>query len=86
MQIKTHKQYEKSWKKLTPLQRDRALGALTQWLKAPTSPALRLHQLKGEYYPQYSISAGRDLRFHFLTVSPDTIVLMAIGTHAQLYG
>ena len=86
MQTETHKQYDKAWAKLNIGQQQRALAAIKLFLLDPTHPQLRLHQLKGDYYPHYSISAGGDLRIHYLQRSEDTIVLMLIGTHSQLYG
>ena len=85
MQILTHRQYDKAWAKLTKQQRIKALAAVKLFVVAPNSPQLRLHQLKGGYYPQYSLSAGGDLRIHFLQQDSGTIVLMLIGTHSQLY-
>ncbi len=66
-------------------QQQRALAAIELFVKNPQAAQLRLHQLKGELYPQFSISAGGDLRLHFLKSDPETIVFTAIGTHAQLY-
>lgn len=86
MRIETHRQYEKAWTKRTPKQRQWALAAIKMFLLEAAHPQLRLHQLKGDYYPQYTISAGGDLRIHFLRKDESTIVLMLIGTHAQLYG
>jgi addiction module RelE/StbE family toxin len=86
MRIETHKQYDKAWAKLNSGQQKRALIAIKQCLSEPNSPRLRIHQLKGEYYPQYSISAGGDLRIHYLQLDDGTIILMLIGTHSQLYG
>lgn len=86
MKVSTHRQYDKAWKKLSRAQRRQAIAALTLFLANPKADSLRLHQLKGKYHPQYSISAGGDLRIHFLQTSPETIQLMLIGTHSQLYG
>ncbi len=85
MQIETHKQYEKMWVKLSARQQSQVLAALRLFVASPRSPKLRLHQLKGKYYPQYSISAGGDLRIHFAQVAEAHIVLMLVGTHSQLY-
>lgn len=86
MKVRTHKQYDKAWAKLNSGQQKRALAAIRQFLSQPDSPRLRVHQLKGAYYPQYSISAGGDLRIHYLQLDDETIVLMLVGTHSQLYG
>lgn len=85
MRTDTHRGFEKAWKKLSHAQRSKAMSAIRQFASNPNDPHLRLHQLKGKYHPQYSISAGGDLRIHFLQLDNNTIVLMLIGTHAQLY-
>lgn len=85
MQIETHKQYEKMWVKLNTKQQYQVMAALRLFVANPRNPKLRLHQLKGKYYPQYSISAGADLRVHFAQVGETRIVLMLVGTHSQLY-
>lgn len=85
MQIQTHKRYDKRWAKLDDKQKERVIVALKLFITNPDEPKLRLHQLKGKYYPQYSISAGGDLRVHFLK-SEKSIILMLVGTHSQLYG
>ena len=73
------------WAKLSQKQHSQANASLKLFLANPSSPKIRLHQLKGNYYPQYSISAGGDLRIHFVKTDEDHIVLVMIGTHSQLY-
>lgn len=85
MQIKTHKSYDKAWARLNKKQQKRALLAIQLLITEPNNPKLRLHRLRGEYYPQYSISVGGDLRIHLLKLADKSIILMLIGTHAQLY-
>ena len=85
MRIDTHKDYDKAWPKFNRRQQTRVLEALQKFMVNPTDPRLRVHQLKGELYPQYSISVGGDLRVHYREISKSHIVLMAVGTHAQLY-
>ncbi|MGC1177445.1 MAG: hypothetical protein WA843_05235 [Candidatus Saccharimonadales bacterium] len=85
MRITTHKQYDKAWAKLSGRRQQRVLAALRLFVAEPGNPQLRLRQLKGEYYPQYSISTGGDVRIHFLRTDKNVIVLMLVGTHSQLY-
>jgi addiction module RelE/StbE family toxin len=85
MQIQTHKQYDKMWVKLNSKQQIRTLHNLKLFIANQNDPRLRLHQLKGKYYPQYSISVGGDLRIHYLKIDANRIVLMMVGTHSQLY-
>jgi mRNA-degrading endonuclease YafQ of YafQ-DinJ toxin-antitoxin module len=86
MQIETHKRYDKMWAKLNREQQLQVLAALKLFMGNQRSQKLRIHQLKGGYYPQYSMSAGGDLRVHYLRVNDDKVVLMMVGTHSQLYG
>lgn len=85
MKVSVHKRYGKMWAKLSHKQQSKANTSLKLFLANPSSPKLRLHQLKGSFYPQYSISAGGDLRIHFVKIDEDHIVLVMIGTHSQLY-
>ena len=85
MQIETHKHYDKMWAKLDRKQQLQVLASLKLFLSDQRDPQLRLHQLKGKYYPQYSLSVGGDLRVHFLKANEGRVVLMMVGTHSQLY-
>lgn len=87
MQIDTHKRYDKAWAKLTQRQQAKALQSLEAFANDSTLPSLRVHQLKGDVqpYPPYSISAGGDLRIYYVVIADDYVVLIAIGSHAQLY-
>lgn len=85
MIIVPSKYYNKLFRKLDAKKQTKATNAIKLFMTKPEASKLRLHQLKGNYYPQYSISAGGDLRIHFHRVSDDKIILMAVGTHSQLY-
>lgn len=86
MQIETHKRYDKMWARLSRKQQLQVSATLKLFIANPAEWKLRPHQLKSEYYPHYSISAGGDLRIHYLKVDENRIVLMMVGTHSQLYG
>ncbi len=86
MQIETHKRYDKMWAKLNRKQQLQLLAALKLFMANENHQKFRVHQLKGTYYPQYSISVGGDFRVHFLKVGDNKIVLTMMGTHSQLYG
>jgi mRNA-degrading endonuclease YafQ of YafQ-DinJ toxin-antitoxin module len=85
MQIETHKHYDKMWARLNRKQQLQVLATLKLFISNQYNQKLRVHQLKGKYYPQYSISAGGDLRIHYLKVDENRVVLMMVGTHSQLY-
>jgi mRNA-degrading endonuclease YafQ of YafQ-DinJ toxin-antitoxin module len=86
MQVETHKRYDAMWVKLDSTQQLQILIALKVFMTNQNTKQLRIHQLKGKYYPQYSISAAEDLRIHFLRLKKNKVVLMMVGTHDQLYG
>jgi mRNA-degrading endonuclease YafQ of YafQ-DinJ toxin-antitoxin module len=74
------------WAKLDRKQQLQVMAALKLFVTNQNKKQLRIHQLKGKYYPQYSICATDDLRVHFLKVKENKVVLMLVGTHDQLYG
>jgi addiction module RelE/StbE family toxin len=85
MNIQTHKTYDKSWAKLDKRKQSKVLEALELFMSVPRNPKLRIHQLAGTYFPNFSISVGGDLRVHYLVVDDQNIVLTQVGTHSQLY-
>ncbi len=74
------------WAKLDRKQQLQVMAALKLLMTNQNKKQLRIHQLIGKYYPQYSISAADDLRVHFLILKKNKVVLMMVGTHSQLYG
>jgi mRNA-degrading endonuclease YafQ of YafQ-DinJ toxin-antitoxin module len=86
MQVQTHKRYDAMWAKLDRKQQLQVMAALKLFVTNQNKKQLRIHQLKGKYYPQYSISTANELRAHFLKVKENKVVLMLVGTHDQLYG
>jgi mRNA-degrading endonuclease RelE of RelBE toxin-antitoxin system len=86
MQVQTHKNYRKMWHRLSRSQQLQVTAALKLFITSQNKKQLRIHQLKGRHYPQYSLTAGDDLRVHFLIVKKNRVVLMLVGTHDQLYG
>ncbi len=86
MQIQTHKRYDVMWAELNREQQIQVMSALRLFMTNQNKKQLRIHQLTGRYYPQYSLTAAEDLRVHFLKVIKNKVVLMLVGTHDQLYG
>ncbi|MGH7234086.1 MAG: hypothetical protein ACREF7_01400 [Candidatus Saccharimonadales bacterium] len=85
MQVQTHKRYDSMWSELDRKQQLQVLAALKLFMTNQSAKQLRVHQLGGKYYPQYSLSAADDLRVHFLKLKNNKVVLMMVGTHDQLY-
>jgi mRNA-degrading endonuclease YafQ of YafQ-DinJ toxin-antitoxin module len=86
MQVETHKRYDAMWTQLDRTQQLQVLTALKLFMTNQNIKQLRIHQLKGKYYPQYSVSVAEDLRIHILRLKKNKVVLMMVGTHDQLYG
>lgn len=86
MKLQYDKDFQKQLKKLRPKAAGQVYRALEQFLSEPYHPSLRNHALKGEYLGQRSISAGGDLRIHCKQINADTVLLIDVGTHSQLYG
>ena len=85
MTVTFHRTFDRQFKVLSKAQRDRATQALLLFTKDPLHPSLRNHPLKGALAKYRSISAGGDLRLHYLIASEDEAVFIAIGSHSQLY-
>jgi mRNA-degrading endonuclease YafQ of YafQ-DinJ toxin-antitoxin module len=77
--------FDKQYAALPSRKQDAVDEALLLYLEAPDAPRLRRHRLKGEYAGQFSISAGGDLRIHLIETGEVIIVVVCVGTHAQLY-
>jgi len=87
MDIEYSKGFTKAMKGLPQQKRKLVAESIKLWVKEPTSPRLRRHDLKGEYAGQFSISAGGDLRVHMQWIVVGELVeVTAVGTHSQLYG
>ncbi len=87
MVIKTHRNFDKQFAKLSQKQLKKAEASLILFMKNPHAAKLRRHALNGEYSGHYFISAGGDLRLHFRYLSSDAVMVIftAVDSHAQLY-
>ena len=85
MRIDFTKDFDKQFAKLSRPKQLRAKAALALYVEDPSALILRLHRLIGEWAGYCSMSAGGDLRLHFLAITPNTLLFVAIGTHSQLY-
>ena len=85
MKLEFSKDFEKQLKRLNQKQADKTYHALRNLLENKGLRSLRYHALKGEWQDCYSISAGGNLRVHVKYVSDSVILVIAVGTHSQLY-
>ncbi|MCL2470708.1 MAG: hypothetical protein FWF25_03070 [Propionibacteriaceae bacterium] len=83
------KKFIKAFQKLTSGEQRRVNQALTTATVDLSHPALRSHELKGNYAGTVSISAGGDLRIHIHLIEEDDLtiaIVQSVGSHSQLYG
>lgn len=85
MTIRYLPKFKKQYKKLPYKLQEQFDNRLRMFLADPTSPALRVHPLKGKYAGYWSLNVSGDVRALYL-IQGDTVIIFAlIGTHSQLY-
>jgi addiction module RelE/StbE family toxin len=85
MNVLFHKKCKKQYAKLRPSERVCCLERLRLFAEQQTHPVLNNHQLSGELALFRSINVGGDLRVLFEFIDGDTVHLLSIGTHSELY-
>jgi len=78
----------KGWLKSRPMMAPSIEEALDQLSADASHPSLRTHKLRGSLAGCWACSAGRDLRVVFEYVEhedAEAILLLALGTHDQVY-
>lgn len=86
MIIKTTKIFDKQYKKrLRKNEQERVNEALKIFMNDKFDTILNNHALHGKYKGKRSMNAGGDIRIIFEEKGGIIIILLAIGTHAQLY-
>ena len=85
MKLELSREFEKQYKKLTQKQAEKVAQTLQAFLRDKSTVSLRYHALRGQWQGHYSISAGGDLRIHIRYVSETIVLVVAVGSHSQLY-
>lgn len=85
MKIDYSRDFKKDFLKLNSKQQTQFEDRIAIFLNNPTHPRLRLHKLRGKYQDTFSINISGDLRALFLYEADTEVLLIRIGTHAQLY-
>jgi addiction module RelE/StbE family toxin len=84
MNIKFHKNFKKALKKQPNNIQDKFFDCLDIFVEDQFSYQLNNHALSGEFKGWRSININGDVRVHYRE-DGRTIILLDIGTHAQLY-
>ncbi|MDP2642545.1 MAG: type II toxin-antitoxin system mRNA interferase toxin, RelE/StbE family [Candidatus Peregrinibacteria bacterium] len=86
MILKLHKQFNKSYEKLTPKLKQKADFVMQCFRLNPLDPSLQNHPLHGEMSGKRAISVTGDVRIIFEEHDDYILVIMLdIGTHNQVY-
>lgn len=85
MNISFSKKFKKRFKKLPKKARDRFGETLDVFIDNPTSQTLRAHPLKGNLVGYRAFSISDDYRVIYKIINSNSIKLVDIGTHAQVY-
>lgn len=85
MKLELSRDFEKQYKKLNQKQAEKVAQTLEDFLRDKSIVSLRYHALRGKWQGHYSISAGGDLRVHIRYVSEAVVLVVAVGSHSQLY-
>jgi addiction module RelE/StbE family toxin len=85
MRIQRSKRFDKEFRKQQIKVQDKFAERILLFAKEPSNPLLNIHGLTGEYRGCFSFNVSADIRVVY-EVRGDVVSLIAIGTHAQLYG
>ena len=86
MRFTRSKRFEKQYRKLPIRLREKVNVRLVLFATDPFNSVLENHPLSGKYKDCRSINITGDLRAIYEEVAPDTVRLLLIGTHHELYG
>ncbi len=85
MRIAKAKQFEKQYKKLPAKLQKQFADRLVLFLDDKRHPLLNVHSLKGEYTGLWSFNVTADIRVVFDDSHKEVLILVAIGSHSELY-
>ncbi len=85
MRIAKGKQFERQYKKLHRKTQKQFAERLKLFLSNKNHPLLHVHSLAGEYKGLFSFNVSGDIRVIYDDSYDDTIILVSIGSHSELY-
>ena len=85
MRISYHKNFDKSYKKLSTKIREQFKVRLKLLLENPFNPSLNNHALHGEWKDYRSINITGNYRAIYKNLNANTIEFIIIDTHNNLY-
>jgi len=86
MRIAKAKQFERQYKKLPAKTQKQFATRLKFYLENKNHSLLHVHSLKGKYIGLWSFNVTADIRVIFDDSYEGILILIAIGSHSELYG
>lgn len=80
------KNYDKSFKKKDKFVQNKAIERIKLFRRDPFNALLNNHALTGEHKNERSFNVTGDYRIIFYHADGNTVILLDIGTHTELYG
>ncbi len=85
MQIVTTKKFDKQFKKQSIKVKKEFANRIKIFLQDIHHPILKTHKLSGRLNGLWSFNLSGDLRVIFDLSQTDVVILVAIGSHSELY-
>ncbi len=85
MQITKSKRFDKQYAKLSKKVQRQFDKRLLFFVYEPKNPLLNIHSLTGEFVGLQSFNVNADVRVMYKVQIDTVVLLVAIGTHSQLY-
>ena len=85
MRIITDRKFDRSFKKQSPKIKKEFERRMILFLEDVNNPTLNTHKLSGQLKDLWSFSVSGDIRVVFDKSQKDIIILVAIGSHSELY-
>lgn len=85
MKITRSKRFTKQYAKLSKKVQLQFAKRLLLFVNEPQNPLLNIHALSGEFFGLQSFNVNSDVRVMYEIQDTTIVLLVAIGTHAQLY-
>ena len=86
MQIVKGKQFEKQYRKLPVKLQKQFAKRLRLYIENKNHMLLHTHSLSGKYKDLWSFNVSADVRVIFDDSYADVVILVAVGSHSELYG
>ncbi len=80
-----HKRFLKQFRKLPRSVQNAFQSRRDLFLQNPADPLLRIHELHGNFIGYKSFNVNADIRVVYKDLDEDTLILVAIGSHSELY-